>query len=100
MPVPQVDREHMTGNSLLLDCGDFEVLLGHLQLGSTTVSVGDDLTIGDPIGAVGNSGNTTEPHLHIHAQESSPDDRPFAGAPLELRLNGRFPVRNMIFRGE
>ncbi|MHB8295202.1 MAG: hypothetical protein ACYDH5_11385 [Acidimicrobiales bacterium] len=28
------------------------------------------MTAGDRVGVVGNSGNTSEPHLHIHAQRS------------------------------
>jgi len=42
--------------------------MAHFQQGSITVSEGDVITAGSRIGSVGNSGNTTEPHLHIHAQ--------------------------------
>jgi len=69
MPVPQNDRAHMAGNHVTLRCGEVEVLLGHLQPGSLKVAVGARLRVGDPIAAVGNSGNTDEPHLHVHAQK-------------------------------
>jgi murein DD-endopeptidase MepM/ murein hydrolase activator NlpD len=39
-----------------------------MQRGSVRVQKGDVLKPGDPIGLVGNSGNTSEPHLHIHVQ--------------------------------
>jgi murein DD-endopeptidase MepM/ murein hydrolase activator NlpD len=45
---------------------------------------------GQRIGRVGNSGNTSEPHLHIHAERD--------GAGVPLRFDGRFPVRNDLVR--
>jgi murein DD-endopeptidase MepM/ murein hydrolase activator NlpD len=43
-------------------------MMAHLSPGSIHVKVGDHVTLGQPIAKVGNSGNTTEPHLHIQAQ--------------------------------
>ena len=49
---------------------------------------------GEPLGEVGNSGASTEPHLHIHAQRPAPDGAPpISDAPLALRIDGRFLVR-------
>jgi hypothetical protein len=45
------------------------VVLGHLRLHSIAVSVGDVVKAGDVVAHVGNSGTSTEPHLHIHAQD-------------------------------
>jgi len=42
--------------------------MAHLSPGSIQVKVGDHVTVGQPIAKVGNSGNTSEPHLHIQAQ--------------------------------
>lgn len=64
---PQKDREHMAGNHVLLACGDIQVLLGHFRQGSVSVREGDAVGVGQEIGRVGNTGNTDEPHLHIHA---------------------------------
>ena len=41
----------------------------HLAQGSLRVEVGDQVKRGDWIGAVGNSGNSTEPHLHFHVTD-------------------------------
>ena len=37
----------------------------HLMTGSVAVSVGDHVAAGDKLGQLGNSGNTTAPHLHF-----------------------------------
>jgi len=45
------------------------VLLCHLQQGSLRVGVGASVRVGEVVGLCGNSGNTSAPHLHIHAQD-------------------------------
>ena len=44
------------------------LLMGHLRQDSITVDVGQQVTEGEPIARVGNSGHTSHPHLHIQAQ--------------------------------
>lgn len=44
-------------------------LLAHLMHKSVKVKVGDIVQAGDQIGAVGNSGHSTEPHLHFQIQD-------------------------------
>ena len=46
------------------------VLLAHLQRRSVRVRVGDAVRTGDPIGSCGNSGNSTQPHVHVQATDS------------------------------
>jgi hypothetical protein len=93
--VPEYDREHPAGNHVLLDCGsDVHVLLAHLRRGSLGVAVRDTAAVGTFLGAVGNSGGTSEPHLHIHAQRPGPEGRPIGGDPLPMRLSGRYLVRS------
>jgi Peptidase family M23 len=94
MPVPQMDREHMAGNHVLLRCAGADVMLGHLQPGSLRVKAGDQVAAGQLVGAVGDSGNTGEPHLHIHAQQAGTALEPISGNPLPIRMDGRFLVRN------
>ncbi|MGG3891209.1 M23 family metallopeptidase [Metabacillus fastidiosus] len=48
------------------------LLLNHLKKDSVSVKVGDQVNQGDVIGRVGNSGSTSEPHLHIHHQRQDP----------------------------
>jgi hypothetical protein len=93
MQVPEMDREHMAGNHVMLRCAEADVLLGHLSPGSVQVRAGDDVAAGVWLGSVGNSGNTGEPHLHVHAQRPGPVGAPLGGDPLPILFNCRFPVR-------
>ncbi len=45
------------------------VLLCHLQRGSVRVAVGQSVGVGEVLGLCGNSGNSSRPHVHIHAQD-------------------------------
>ncbi len=94
MPVPDMDLDIIEGNHVLLDCGDFELLLAHFQQGTITVAAGDKVLIGDALGSVGNSGKTTEPHLHISAQKPSINAQRFSGEPMAITIKGKFYVRN------
>ena len=59
-----------TGNSVVIDHGNGEFsLLAHLQKGSVRVRVGDEVTQGQPIALLGNSGDTTGPHVHYQLQD-------------------------------
>jgi murein DD-endopeptidase MepM/ murein hydrolase activator NlpD len=46
-------------------------LYGHLQPGSVRVRVGDAVSRGQVLGAIGNSGNSDGPHLHFHVTEAA-----------------------------
>ena len=94
MTVPKMDREHMAGNYIGIDCGAFFVILAHLRQGSILVARNDHVEVGDPLGQMGNSGNSSQPHLHVHAQRDMAEGMPLAGEPLWLTINGRFLVRN------
>jgi hypothetical protein len=95
MPPPQPDRTRLPGNHVLLDCDGVHVLLAHFKRGSIRVAPSDHVTTETVVGLVGNSGNTNEPHLHIHAQRPAASGRePLSGDPLPIRLNGTYLVRN------
>lgn len=97
LPVPQKDRVNLAGNFVLIDCGAHLVALAHFQNNTIRVSVGDTVAIGMVLGAVGNSGNSDEPHLHVHVQRGTTAEAPMSGEPVPLTLEGRFPVRNDRF---
>jgi hypothetical protein len=92
--VPQEDSVNRLGNHVILRCGKAEIVLAHMRHGSVTVAPGDAVSMGERLGEVGNSGASTEPHLHIHAQRPPlPGAPPLSGEPLALRIDGRFLVR-------
>jgi hypothetical protein len=97
LPPPETDRKQLAGNHVLLECGDVWVLLAHMRRASVRVRVGDSVALRHPLGVVGNSGNTSEPHLHIHAQRPGTTEAPLGGDPLPILLDGRFPARNARF---
>lgn len=97
LPPPQTDANNVAGNHVAVVCQDMTVVLGHLQSGSVAVSVGDRVTSGSLLGRVGNSGNTSEPHLHIHAVRGKVEDRDqllFQGQGVPMTFEGHFLIRN------
>jgi hypothetical protein len=85
-----LDEKNPAGNHVVLRCGDFDVTLAHLRRGSVAVRLGGRVTRGAPLARVGNSGTSTEPHLHVHASRY--------GAGVPLRFEGRWLVRNALIR--
>lgn len=87
----------LAGNHVLLrvDGTDVVVALCHLRRGSIEVSPGDRVAPGDGIGACGNSGNSTEPHLHLQAM-TSPD--PLLAEAVPLSFPDGVPSNHSIVR--
>ena len=55
------------GNHIVVDIGyGLYAFYAHLRPGTLKVKVGDEVNRGDILGRLGNSGNSTEPHLHAH----------------------------------
>lgn len=91
--MPDVARPE--GNHVLLACNDAEVLLAHLQRGSVAVGNGDVVSRDTPLGRIGNSGNSLEPHLHISAALPSGGDA--AGRHgVPILFDGSFMALNSI----
>ena len=79
------------------------LLLAHLQHRSVTVAPGEPVQAGRVLGSVGNSGNTSEPHLHIHGVEGRVSDIDAAirsAEPVAIRFAQRVLVRNDIFESD
>ena len=86
---PSNDLENPLGNTVVLrlETGTY-LIIAHLKSGSVQVETGDEVDEGAPIGACGNSGNTSEPHIHIHHQRQDPRVYPVniaEGLPLYFR---------------
>ena len=61
---------HVVGNSVVIDIGDGAyALCGHLRRGSVAVRPGDRVRAGEQIARCGNSGNSSEPHIHVQVMD-------------------------------
>jgi hypothetical protein len=62
----------LVGNCVVIQhrTNEFSVL-AHFQRGSVAVKLGDRVKRGQLLGKCGNSGNSSEPHLHYHLQDSA-----------------------------
>lgn len=84
-PIGKTDPANPAGNHVVLDVGGGEfVFLAHLREGSVMVEPGDTVVSGGEIGRCGNSGNTSEPHLHIHMQTTA-DLATGEGLPMQFQ---------------
>jgi hypothetical protein len=68
LPDPNsITLQNVDGNHVVLDLGGgFYAFYAHMRKGSVTVKPGDKVKRGQVIGKLGNSGNTSAPHLHFH----------------------------------
>jgi Peptidase family M23 len=81
-PPPDPALDDLTGNFVTQDVGRGRfALYAHLQPGSVRVKPGEWVRPGQVLGLVGNSGNSTGPHLHFHVMDGP-------GGPSSLAADG------------
>ncbi len=100
-PIGKLDGQHLAGNFISIDMGNERfVILAHLREKSAEVSEGDRVRVGHLIARCGNSGNTTQPHLHLQVQDQaeilSPGTETF---PIRFRDGPSSPRRNDVIIG-
>lgn len=79
-----IDLETIGGNHVIVDIGGgLYAFYAHLQPGKIRVKPGDSVAAGQILGLLGNSGNSTEPHLHFHLIDR-PDPLRGQGQPFVL----------------
>lgn len=65
-----ITTENIGGDMIVVDIGGGNyAFYAHLQRGSLRVKLGDRVTAGQVVALLGNSGNTTAPHLHFHVMD-------------------------------
>ncbi len=99
----EMNPEQLTGNSVVLKTATNEyLLLAHFKLNSIKVKVGDSIKGGQLLGHCGNSGNSSEAHLHFHIQ----NQEKLAGADgfkcyfEKLMVNGEMKTDYSPVKGE
>lgn len=99
----QMDKAHPAGNAILIDHGNGEYsLLAHLQPRTLKFHTGERVGASDVIGLCGNSGNTSEPHLHYHLQNApTPFDADGLPAPFtNLIIDGKRAEKAELVKGQ
>ncbi len=96
-----ITLETIGGNHVTIDLGNGRyAFYAHLQPGSLKVRLGERVRRGQVLGLVGNSGNSSEPHLHFHVSDGvSPlgsEGQPYVFESYETEEQGKRSVR----RGE
>jgi hypothetical protein len=86
---PDMTRGPQNTNQVLIETDSSYVFLAHLKKGSVVVKEGDRVTYGQPLGCVGNSGFSSEPHLHIQAHVKKEGVPWYQSAPLYIHFNNR-----------
>jgi murein DD-endopeptidase MepM/ murein hydrolase activator NlpD len=84
---------HLAGNHVVIRAGDVCVALCHLQQGSVAVAPGAAVEAGSILGRCGNSGNSTEPHVHVQAMD---DPDPVRAHGVPVLFDGRMPRNGEI----
>jgi murein DD-endopeptidase MepM/ murein hydrolase activator NlpD len=95
------------GNAVVIRHATNEVsVIGYLMQGSITVKEGERVTVRQPIGRCGNSGNSSQPSIYYHLQDSEVLQRGFGYRPVFSDVliwqRGRASVnaRHIAVRGE
>lgn len=104
LPIGEFDRQNLAGNHIVIQTEDnLYILLAHLKQESIVVAEGDTVKAGEKIGKCGNSGNTSQPHLHLQAMTQpdflSPESQP---VPISFKIDDTKPQtyrRNKVLAG-
>jgi hypothetical protein len=88
-----ITLETVGGNHVIMDIGGgLYAFYAHMQPGSVRVKIGDKVRRGQILGLLGNTGNSTEPHLHFHIcnanSELGSEGLPYAFASYEVMGKG------------
>jgi len=84
----------LAGNHVIIRVADgVLVALCHLREGSVTVEPGQAVETGTGVGQCGNTGNSTEPHLHLQAFDRLDIDEAVG---LPISLDGGLPRNGVI----
>ena len=84
-----ITLETVGGNHIIMDIGNGRfAVYAHMQPGSLRAKLGDHVRRGQILGLLGNSGNSSEPHLHFHICNASSvlgcEGLPYAFASFEV----------------
>ena len=96
----QADEKHVTGNHIVIrhDGTDIYVGLCHLMKDTILVRAGEHVETMQRLARVGNSGNTSEPHLHVHAKRGGVAESMLDGEAVTVCFKSRWLIRGDVLR--
>ncbi|WP_154793326.1 M23 family metallopeptidase [Occultella kanbiaonis] len=88
----------LAGNHVVIETSDGGAYVGlmHLRSGSVRVAVGQRVTVGEQVADCGNSGNSTQPHVHVQAMDAV-DPLSARGLPISFTRFEEMPARGRTF---
>ena len=84
IPSNKIKLHKYIGNHVIIKYKKYYLFFAHMSPGTITVKEGQSVKVGDIIGKIGHSGNSTAPHLHFHVMDS-PDLLTAKGVPCAFR---------------
>jgi len=98
-PVGVPNEKDMAGNYVVIDHGNGEYsMLAHFKKGSVVVKKGDVVKQGQLLGECGNSGNSSEPHIHFQVSDTPQFEE---GMSIRIRFEGGIePVFGQTITGQ
>jgi hypothetical protein len=88
----ELNPKQLTGNTIVLETSEKEyILFAHLKHQSIVVREGQFIRQGTLLGQCGNSGNTTEPHLHLSLQNT---------VDMNIATGGKMYFERILVNGE
>jgi len=96
-----ITLETIGGNHVIMEIGNgLFAFYAHMQPGSLRVKVGDKVTRGQVLGLLGNTGNSSEPHLHFQIcsanSELGSEGLPYVFASFEVQGKGEGDAMKMF----
>ena len=86
--------EPVAGNHVIVQGAEAFAVFAHLAPGTVSLATGQEVRVGDLIGRVGHTGNSTAPHLHFQLMDASDPLQakgvPCAFAEYLVRRDGRW----------
>lgn len=90
----KTNKKHPLGNYVMIKHNEDEYsMIGHLKKNSIEVNIGDEISKNHVIGRCGNSGNSSEPHIHFQIS-----NKPNLNLGQSLKIN--FENRESPIKGE
>jgi hypothetical protein len=95
-----MDKQNPAGNHIVIRYEDSDIYIGlaHLMSGSVLVRPAESVRAGQLLARVGNSGYSSEPHLHLHAKRGGNAQWMLDGEGVPVQLGGRWLIRNSVVR--